>query len=1055
MPVALGVAHNARADALPEGTVLSIKPGTDFSPGNGSYFLMGGDDGALLKPGTGPGLILGRTTENGEGTRTSEKVVESWTYFGNQGYNRIETGQLSNGEKPQNPTPPADNGDGTLNMGGWVVHWNGDDIDMSGGSAADFQCESGPDGCQVGDTYSLDYHAVVPGGSFNGVEYDLHLEGTIKEPAQSTAGLPKGTVLTVDKGDAYQTGSGSWFEIAGIPGALLAPGQNGGLTLGATERNGEGDPQSTLVVDQWDFLTLAGYNRIDTQEADAGKTPSVTKEGFNMGAWMVNLGSHDFDASQPYSVYFRCDSGAPNCKDGDHYTLDYKVNLTRLPETIFSQVPPTDLLKVLDKVSGLLEFEGGGLVGDYDQPLEKLGFNDLVPQDRQLIEDLLKVLDPQGVIPALADQGRLEEFKNAAPEKREAMVKEVLESSGDSGGLLEPITGTLEGLLATLGGLVDTLLGSDSGLLGLLEQEALDPDQLDLLKDLGPGVVSLLDPETLLDPSSLLDPNNLLKLMAPLEKAGVFQLVDQLEEVTTAETPKYHLHLEGTVQLAPVAVNDQFTLLENESADLDVLTNDQNRQRISPSTVTVAEAPEHGQAQVNGDGSITYTPEQDYTGADTFTYTFGRNGGSAAFVDLTVAAKDDGSSGGNEDNGGNGGSGGSPGNPGAVTGATILELESGVRKAADSGTKPSDGSYFGMEVQDGDWIYTVLKPGPAEGIILGSSQSASGSHSGSPDGSERPGIDEPWKFFGNTGMHLSAKPVAPVEEGDNSMQLDFSGWAVTWNGIDRIDMGSGAHGSNPDGIAEVSCDPDCESGSDFTLEYTATVPNGDPSGFGGVSYQLHLEGEIGGLGSAVSGNGNGSLELGSYASSVGDSMRMSQEQLINAGVRQDEGMADMCVGGCFDFKISDLEEDTASVVLKLTQGIPANAAYRKFMNGSWTDFDTSSGDGIASAPANGGVCPGLDQDSAYSEGLNQGDVCVRLTLTDNGPNDADPTAGTIADPSGVSATQESEFTDDRSSGSSGCSMTTAPVDPWQRAEWLILAGFLIAWGWKRRRQTRW
>jgi len=34
------------------------------------------------------------------------------------------------------------------------------------------------------------------------------------------------------------------------------------------------------------------------------------------------------------------------------------------------------------------------------------------------------------------------------------------------------------------------------------------------------------------------------------------------------------------------------------------------------------------------------------------------------------------------------------------------------------------------------------------------------------------------------------------------------------------------------------------SGSNYTVNYAATVPVGDPSGFGGVPYALHLEGRI-------------------------------------------------------------------------------------------------------------------------------------------------------------------------------------------------------------------
>jgi hypothetical protein len=37
----------------------------------------------------------------------------------------------------------------------------------------------------------------------------------------------------------------------------------------------------------------------------------------------------------------------------------------------------------------------------------------------------------------------------------------------------------------------------------------------------------------------------------------------------------------------------------------------------------------------------------------------------------------------------------------------------------------------------------------------------------------------------------------------------------------------------------------CAVGSAYTLKYTATVPLGDPSGFGGVKYYLELHGCVG------------------------------------------------------------------------------------------------------------------------------------------------------------------------------------------------------------------
>jgi hypothetical protein len=63
-------------------------------------------------------------------------------------------------------------------MTGWNVHWNDGDIDMGQGADAIVTCGNT---CEVGDSFTLDYNAVVPSGSFIGVAYQFHITGTIGE----------------------------------------------------------------------------------------------------------------------------------------------------------------------------------------------------------------------------------------------------------------------------------------------------------------------------------------------------------------------------------------------------------------------------------------------------------------------------------------------------------------------------------------------------------------------------------------------------------------------------------------------------------------------------------------------------------------------------------------------------------------------------------------------------------------------------------------------------------------------------------------------------------
>lgn len=143
------------------------------------------------------------------------------------------------------------------------------------------------------------------------------------------------------------------------------------------------------------------------------------------------------------------------------------------------------------------------------------------------------------------------------------------------------------------------------------------------------------------------------------------------------------------------------------------------------------------------------------------------------------------------------------------------------------------GSYFNM----GFDLYISGN----DGITLGTAQSASGSHSGSPDGSETLGIDNAWDFSSNTGMHLtSGTGVTAISD----TQLDMSNWAVTWGGIPSIPMGGDtANFASDTGIASISCGA-CGDGDAYVLDYEAHVPLEDPSMFGGALYVLHLEGVI-------------------------------------------------------------------------------------------------------------------------------------------------------------------------------------------------------------------
>lgn len=73
------------------------------------------------------------------------------------------------------------------------------------------------------------------------------------------------------------------------------------------------------------------------------------------------------------------------------------------------------------------------------------------------------------------------------------------------------------------------------------------------------------------------------------------------------------------VSARPVAVDDYVTSCEDNSIAIDVVNNDNDPQGF-PLTTSILTNPLHGEADVQQDGTIRYTPDIDYSGVDSFTY---------------------------------------------------------------------------------------------------------------------------------------------------------------------------------------------------------------------------------------------------------------------------------------------------------------------------------------------------------------------------------------------------------------------------------------------------
>ena len=93
----------------------------------------------------------------------------------------------------------------------------------------------------------------------------------------------------------------------------------------------------------------------------------------------------------------------------------------------------------------------------------------------------------------------------------------------------------------------------------------------------------------------------------------------------------------------PDAVDDGATVDEDDTVTIDVLVNDSDPEG-GPLTVTSAGPAGNGTVSVNPDGTIDYTPDPDWNGTDTFTYTVCDEAGncSTATVTVTVNSINDG-----------------------------------------------------------------------------------------------------------------------------------------------------------------------------------------------------------------------------------------------------------------------------------------------------------------------------------------------------------------------------------------------------------------------------
>lgn len=153
------------------------------------------------------------------------------------------------------------------------------------------------------------------------------------------------------------------------------------------------------------------------------------------------------------------------------------------------------------------------------------------------------------------------------------------------------------------------------------------------------------------------------------------------------------------------------------------------------------------------------------------------------------------------------------------------------------------GSWFSVDTDNNGSIHGVEKVALSQGtdgLVIGYVQ--------------QPGeITAAWQFFANYSTDYDYDYTTQPVTGGTTNGLDLGGWTWLWHGL-SVPLGSGAWTPVNCASLGIACTgyADGEAvfswsgvyGDSYTLNYAATIPPGDPSGWGGNRYFLHLEGTV-------------------------------------------------------------------------------------------------------------------------------------------------------------------------------------------------------------------
>ncbi|MHB8453979.1 MAG: hypothetical protein ACYDDO_04615 [Acidiferrobacterales bacterium] len=191
-----------------------------------------------------------------------------------------------------------------------------------------------------------------------------------------------------------------------------------------------------------------------------------------------------------------------------------------------------------------------------------------------------------------------------------------------------------------------------------------------------------------------------------------------------------------------------------------------------------------------------------------------------------------------------------------VSPGTYMTITAGVPAYDATGAQVNvvSGSWFAFDINANGIVDPTEKTALSEGttgLVTGTITSPGAYHPGAPLPGDSNQIDKPYDFFGSTGSDYLTVPIG----GSTTAGLNLSGWTMAWN-TSLISLGSGAWtpsnctadiagcGTHTFSNGNAQFNWDGVYGDAYTLNYSATIPAGDPSGIGGAPYFLHLEGIV-------------------------------------------------------------------------------------------------------------------------------------------------------------------------------------------------------------------